>query len=55
MLLKLFKCQMCDFRFEVKVLDRSDPKERDVPGNPICCDRCRSPRVEPIRTIRRAG
>jgi C4-type Zn-finger protein len=55
MLVKLFKCQICGFRFEVKVLDRTDPHERDIPGSPICCDECGSPRVEPVRTIRNAG
>ncbi len=55
MLLKLFKCQMCGFRFENEVLDRNDPQEKNTPGSPICCDQCGSPRVEPVRTIRRAG
>lgn len=55
MLIKLFKCQMCGFRFEVEVLDREDPKERDSPGYPICCDKCRSRHVEEIRTLRKAS
>ena len=55
MLIKLFKCQMCGYRFEVKVLDRQDPNEKDVPGYPICCDKCGSSRFEEIRIIRRAS
>ena len=55
MLVKLFKCQICDYRFEVEVLDRQDPREERVPGYPICCKKCKSTRVEPIRVIRKAG
>ncbi len=55
MLVKLFKCQMCGLRFEVEVYDRRDPKEKDIPGVPVCCDRCNSHRIEEIRVLRRAG
>jgi DNA-directed RNA polymerase subunit RPC12/RpoP len=53
MLIKLFKCQMCGARFEVKVLDREDAKERYVYGSPVRCERCNSTEVEPVRTLRR--
>lgn len=55
MLIKLFICQMCGQRFEIKVLDRSDPNERHIQGQAVCCERCGSLRIEELRTIRRAS
>jgi len=55
MIIKLYKCQMCGHRFEVELLDRSNPKEKDQIGHPVCCDECHSPRVEPIRVLRKAS
>jgi DNA-directed RNA polymerase subunit RPC12/RpoP len=50
---KLFKCQMCGTRFQVAVLDRDDPRERDRVGAPVCCPQCGSARVEEVQIIRR--
>ncbi|QEG41320.1 hypothetical protein UC8_33390 [Roseimaritima ulvae] len=55
MLVKLLKCQICGHRFEIEVYDRRDPNEKDIPGYPICCERCNSGRLEEVRVIRRAG
>jgi Zn finger protein HypA/HybF involved in hydrogenase expression len=49
------KCQMCGERFEVKLLDRNDPRERNVVGSPVRCPRCHSLEVEMIRQERRAS
>jgi DNA-directed RNA polymerase subunit RPC12/RpoP len=55
MILMEFKCQMCDERFRVKVLDREDPEERHQHGAPVRCPKCNSMEVEIVRTVRRAS
>jgi len=32
-----------------------DPNEKDVPGCPVCCERCNSGRLEELRVLLRAG
>jgi hypothetical protein len=51
MVLKLFKCQTCNNRFDAEVLDNDDPKERQIQGPPLRCPNCRSSRLEVLRTI----
>lgn len=53
MVVNEMKCTMCGKRFEVEVLDREDPRERNVHGYPVLCPNCNSRFVETIRTIRR--
>ena len=53
MLIQQFKCQQCNHRFEAEVLDREDPKERNVPGHQLRCPECNFSRVELLRTIER--
>lgn len=53
MIVREMKCGMCNRRFEVEVLDRDDPKERNVPGYPIRCPECGSSVVEKVRDLRR--
>ncbi|MFU7557546.1 hypothetical protein ACMFWY_02525 [Roseiconus sp. JC912] len=55
MLVKLLKCQICGHRFEVEVFDREDPREKDEPGYPVVCEKCASPRLEPVWVRRKAG
>lgn len=55
MVIVRLKCQMCGERFEAKLLDRDDPRERHVPGNPVQCPSCGSTRVETVERIRRAS
>lgn len=52
MLLAQMKCGMCGNRFELKILDREDPKERYIPGSPIQCPRCHSEFVEKLEVRR---
>jgi hypothetical protein len=47
------KCQMCGRRFEVEMLDREDPRERDVRGLPVRCPNCNSTSVERVCVVRR--
>ena len=54
MIIVQLKCQMCGHHFEGNLLDRDDPKERDIVGSPVRCPRCNSQRVETIRRVRRA-
>jgi len=49
MIVVIMKCRACGERFEVKLLDRNDPKERHVIGSPVQCPQCHSERVERIR------
>ena len=49
------KCQMCGARFEAEALDQQDPNERDRPGDPIHCPKCRSTEIEVVRRVRQAG
>lgn len=53
MIIGEMKCQMCDQRFEVEMLDREDPRERHMPGVPVRCPNCKSAMVEKVRVIRR--
>ncbi|MGL6075205.1 MAG: hypothetical protein ACRC8S_13680 [Fimbriiglobus sp.] len=53
MVVSEMKCGMCGCRFEIKVLDRQDPKEKDVPGYPVRCPNCNSNMVEKVRDVRR--
>lgn len=53
MLLQMFKCQQCNHRFEAEVLDREEPKERNLPSSPLQCPACRSTWIEILRTIER--
>jgi DNA-directed RNA polymerase subunit RPC12/RpoP len=53
MVVKELKCQMCDTRFELAVLDNDDPDERGRRGSPVRCPRCGSTRIEVVRTVRR--
>jgi Zn finger protein HypA/HybF involved in hydrogenase expression len=53
MLFQQFKCQMCNHRFEAEVLDKDEPKERDVPAHRLRCPQCQSTLVEVLRTIER--
>ena len=55
MIVVQMKCQMCGERFEAKLLDRDDPKERSIIGSPVRCPRCNSERVETVRRVRRAS
>lgn len=48
-------CQLCGERFEVKLLDRDDPRERNVVGSPVRCPKCNSSYVETIRRVRKAS
>jgi DNA-directed RNA polymerase subunit RPC12/RpoP len=47
------KCQMCGQRFEVELLDRDDPEERNTRGFPARCPKCSSPEIEKVRPLRR--
>ena len=47
------KCGICGRRFEAQMLDREDPKERQVGGVPLRCPGCNSTIVEKVRVIRR--
>jgi hypothetical protein len=53
MLLQLFKCQRCNHRFEAEVVDKDEPRERDLPTHPLRCPSCHSTMVEILRTIER--
>lgn len=53
MLIREMKCGMCGRRFEVEVLDRDDPKEKQVRGYPVRCPDCHSNMIEKVRDIRR--
>lgn len=55
MLIKELKCQCCGRRFEAKVLDRENPREERVHGNPVRCPSCRSTLIEEVRVLRRAS
>ena len=55
MIISQMKCQMCGERFEAKLLDRDNPRERNIVGSPVRCPHCNSERVETIRRVRRAG
>ncbi len=53
MVVNEMKCGMCGRRFEAEVLDREDPKERNVHGVPLRCPNCNSNLIEKVRVIRR--
>jgi len=53
MIVSEFKCGMCGHRFEVEVLDRQDPREKNVPGSPVRCPKCHNGVVERVRDLRR--
>lgn len=53
MLLQQFKCQQCNHRFEAEVLDKEEPRERNLPSHPLRCPKCRSSMIEVLRTIER--
>ncbi len=53
MLLKLFKCQQCNNRFDAEVIDRDEPRERNLPTHSLRCPSCGSTWVEVLRTIER--
>lgn len=53
MLLKLFKCQRCNNRFDAEVIDADDPKERELPTRPLTCPACGSTWIEVLKTIER--
>ena len=53
MIVSEMKCGMCGRRFEAEMLDREDPKERQVQGMPLRCLNCNSTMVEKVRVIRR--
>jgi hypothetical protein len=55
MIVSKMKCSMCGRRFEAEMLDREDPRERQVPGLPLLCPNCKSMMVEKIRVIRRVS
>ncbi|QDT44776.1 hypothetical protein Pan241w_48920 [Gimesia alba] len=55
MLVKQFKCQRCNYRFECEVIDRESPYERFKVGPPVRCPKCDSNMVEVIRVIRKAS
>jgi len=48
-----FHCQMCDRRFEVRLIEEDDPAERDLPAGRPRCKFCGSYQVDPIRELRR--
>jgi DNA-directed RNA polymerase subunit RPC12/RpoP len=47
------RCQMCGHQFEHRIADPDDRRERDVSGPPLPCPRCRSPRLQIVRILRR--
>lgn len=53
MVVNEMKCGMCGRRFEAEMLDREDPRERNVQGMPLRCPSCKSTFVEKVREIRR--
>jgi hypothetical protein len=53
MVVSEMKCGMCGHRFEAKMLDRDDPKEKHEYGVPLRCPKCNSTTVEVLRVLRR--
>ena len=53
MVLAEFKCNMCNVRFQIEVLE---PDDRREPYNvqPVRCPRCRSPEVARLGNARKA-
>lgn len=46
------RCQMCGVQFTVDVLDKENPRERDVHGYQPRCPNCNSSRLELLREYR---
>jgi len=55
MVVSEMKCGMCGRRFEAELLDRDNPKERNVRGVPMRCPQCSSTMLEMIRVLRRVA
>lgn len=55
MIVSEMKCSMCGRRFEAEMLDREDPRERQVPGVPLRCPNCKSTMMEKVRVTRRVS
>jgi len=53
MILVEMKCGMCGHRFEVKLIDRDDPREENLRGSPIRCEKCRHSNVEVTKRLQR--
>jgi DNA-directed RNA polymerase subunit RPC12/RpoP len=53
MVLQEFKCMICGRKFEAKVLDDQDPKERACAGSSLRCPGCSSTVLNVICTVRR--
>lgn len=53
MLLQQFKCQQCNHRFEAEVIDRDEPRERNLPTHRLRCPACSGTLIEVLRTIER--
>jgi len=55
MVIELMKCGMCGEKFEVELLDRNDPREKNIIGQSVRCPKCNSTFVEAVRRVRRAS
>lgn len=53
MLLMTFKCQSCNHRIEAEVVDKDEPRERDLPTSPVACPRCRCTWIETLQLVER--
>jgi predicted Zn-ribbon and HTH transcriptional regulator len=49
------KCQICGTEFEREIFDDDNPRERERPGTPVRCPKCKSAEVEKVRLLRRTN
>jgi hypothetical protein len=53
MIIAEYHCQMCDSRFEVRLIEVDDPHERDLPAGRPRCKHCGSYQIDQVRELRR--
>ena len=44
-----FRCKICGEEFEVKVIERDEANDPNIPSSPVRCPKCSNTQIEEIK------